>query len=184
MIIGMDEVGRGAWAGPLVVGAVCLDVKLDELCDSKLLSRVKREIIDKQIRASARYIGLGIVEPAEIDELGLSKAHFLAYQRAIGNISENVEVIIDGNINYLPDLPNVKCIIRADQTVPCVSAASIIAKVYRDNLMAKLALDFPEYGFDSHVGYGTKRHHDALIKFGVTQLHRTSYKPINAILLR
>ena len=178
----MDEVGRGAWAGPLVVGAVGLGCVIDGLCDSKKLSKSKRELLADQIRSQAKFVGIGVVESSEIDQIGLSQAHYLAYERAVAKLTGSSDVVIDGNVNYLPSLANAKCIIRADQTVAEVSAASIVAKVYRDNLMAKLSGEFPDYGFDSHVGYGTKKHLDALTKYGVTIFHRQSYKPIRAII--
>ncbi len=182
MLIGLDEAGRGAWAGPLVVGAVGLDCVLEGLRDSKKLDKAQRELLTKKIRSSAKFVGIGVVEPSEIDELGLSQAHFLAYKRALKNLAGKHEIIIDGNVNYLPELPNAKCIIKADQTVPEVSAASIVAKVFRDNLMAELSVQYPNYGFDHHVGYGTKHHVDSLLKNGLTPIHRKSYKPIQAII--
>lgn len=174
--------GRGAWAGPLIVGAVSLNREISGLRDSKTLNKTQRQSLALEIYKSAAFAGIGRAESAEIDELGLSQAHFLAYQRAIADLDGHHEIIIDGNINYLPELSRVRCIIKADQTVPEVSAASIIAKVYRDNLMAELAIEFPNYGFEKHVGYGTARHIQTLSEFGVTAFHRKSCKPIKAII--
>ncbi|MBW3569310.1 ribonuclease HII [Candidatus Parcubacteria bacterium] len=182
ILVGMDEVGRGAWAGPLVVGAVALDKKIRGLRDSKLLCKIQREKLAVKIHGSAKFVGIGIAESAEIDEFGLSQAHFLAYRRAIKNLAGHIEIIIDGNINYLPNIKNTRCVIKADQSVPAVSAASIVAKVYRDNLMIELSKQYLDYGFETHVGYGTPGHIDSLVKYGVTTLHRKTYKPIQVLI--
>lgn len=177
MIIGVDEVGRGAWAGPLVVGAVALGEEVKGLKDSKLLSKHTRENLDKQIRASAQFVGLGWVEPKEIDDVGLSRALVLATERALIG-APDVEIIIDGNINFLPSNPKARCLINADDTEPAVSAASIVAKVARDNYMAEQALYFPDFGFEKHVGYGTQLHIEAIKLLGACDIHRLSYKPV------
>lgn len=180
MIIGIDEVGRGCWAGPLVAGAVELEQPISGLTDSKLLSKVKREVLDVQIREQAVQFALGWVWPAEIDEIGLTEAVRLAMRRAIEKLNTNdKEVVIDGNINYLNDIPGSSCMIKADLTIPEVSAASIIAKVARDTYMTELAATHQQYGFESHVGYGTKQHMQALASSGVIHdVHRMSYKPV------
>lgn len=184
IIVGMDEVGRGAWAGPLVVGAVVLDQNLpiiDGLADSKLLRKAVREALSRVICKQATAVGLGFVEPAEVDDLGLTAATTLACQRALAQINVVYDqIIIDGAINYLPDEPCARALIKADASVPTVSAASIVAKVARDDYMAKLANDHPLYGFEKHVGYGTSLHLGALLKYGVTPLHRLSFKPVKA----
>jgi ribonuclease HII len=179
-ILGIDEVGRGAWAGPLVVGAVILgDYQIDGLTDSKLLSKISRQEFARLIQASAVSAALGWVESSEIDEIGLTKATELGIWRALEGIDcAYSDIIIDGSINYLKDYKNSKCIIKADHTVPAVSAASIIAKVARDEYMHKLAVKYPGYGFESHVGYGTKKHSQAIDTHGVTDFHRLSFKPV------
>ena len=179
MLIGIDEVGRGCWAGPLVVGAVSLHKEIYGLTDSKKLSKVKREIFAKQIAESGE-IGLGWVSNLEIDEIGLSAALRLAAKRAISQLSLNTayEIIIDGNQNFLPQFSSVKVVVRADSLYPCVSAASIIAKVSRDMYMQEQAADFPQYGFEQHVGYGTKQHIAAIKNHGISSLHRRSFAPI------
>lgn len=181
--VGIDEVGRGCWAGPLVAGAAIVKVPIQGLRDSKKLSKVKRENLAEQIYANA-YVGLGWVEPAEIDEIGLTKAVGLAMERALAQIVVNFdEVIIDGNINYFPHDIRAKAVIKADDSVPAVSAASIVAKVARDAYMATEAhQQFPQYEFDKHVGYGTRLHIEMLKQYGVTSLHRRSYKPIMELL--
>ncbi len=179
--MGIDEVGRGAWAGPLVIGAVILsDHNIKGLTDSKLLSKPQRENLAAEIHKSSVFAGLGWVTSLEIDQLGLTKSTVLGIKRAITSLKyKEIEIIIDGNINYLKNYKNSRCLIKADQTVPAVSAAGIIAKVARDEYMAKLAVKFPSFGFDSHVGYGTKRHADNLNEYGICAEHRISFKPVS-----
>ncbi len=180
-IVGIDEAGRGCWAGPLVCAAVMLVKPLSGLSDSKLLSRVQRETLFEQILANA-LVGIGIIEAKEIDQSGLTVATQKAMQAALNQIGEYEEVIIDGNYNYLSDNKKVRVMPKADLHVPVVSAASIIAKVTRDRLMFDAAKKFPQYQFDRHVGYGTKLHLELLKLHGVCELHRQSYKPIQALL--
>lgn len=181
-ILGIDEVGRGAWAGPLVIGAVILGEPIDGLKDSKLLTPNTRRKLADEILEKAVFAGLGWAEPEEIDIYGLSAAHVLACRRAIRNSPGCSQIIIDGNINYLSDHINAECRIKADQTVSAVSAASIVAKVARDNYMAGLHDDFPIFDFLKNVGYGTKAHIEALVSLGPTSHHRRSFKPIASLL--
>ena len=181
--VGIDEVGRGCWAGPVVAGAVILSSEIKGLTDSKLLSKKQREELDKAIRSNITAIGIGWVEPSIVDLIGINKAVGLAMYRALEMISvEYDEIIIDGNINYLDKNPKSRAIIKADFSVPSVSAASIVAKVARDNYMAELSLKYPEYGFEKHVGYGTALHIEKLKEHGVSDQHRRSYKPIKVLL--
>ena len=183
MIIGVDEVGRGCWAGPVVAGAVLLSQEITGLKDSKKLTKRQREAFAERIVASKAQIGLGWVSPAEVDSLGLTRAVQLAMERAVLQISAPYEeVIIDGDLNFLAHLPKTRSLIKADDTVPAVSAASIVAKVARDNYMAGLAKQYPGYGFEAHVGYGTAAHLASLHKLGVSEVHRKSFKPIRALL--
>ena len=188
MILGIDEVGRGPWAGPLVVGAVVLPEvhRLEGLADSKKLSAKKRTLLDAKIREEALGFGLGWVHAEELDEIGLSAALRLATIRAVEAVKVPYhEIIIDGTINFLKETSKgryVTTLPKADALIPAVSAASIIAKVARDNFMADQDTIYPNYGFGSHVGYGTARHHKALISHGVTPLHRTSFAPIKKLL--
>lgn len=201
-VIGIDEVGRGCWAGPLVAAAVLLDEPPDGLKDSKLLSRRQREKLDTIIRAEALAYGIGWVSPQEVDAAGITAAVTLAMHRALQQLvaamnraatqRADVDIIIDGNYNFLAgcdrlDLAqndtlglsfHTRTLVHADALVPAVSAASIIAKVARDRYMTEKAAVFPAYGFESHVGYGTPRHIAALKQYGVCELHRLSYKPI------
>lgn len=182
MILGIDEVGRGPWAGPLVVGAVVLGKEIPGLTDSKKLSKKRREELDVVIREQANGVGLGWVTANEIDEIGLSAALRLATIRAVEQIKTPYhEIIIDGTINFLKQTRKEKFVTtmkKADLLVPCVSAASIVAKVARDAYMADQDLLYPGYGFKSHVGYGTAAHAGAIKKLGVTPLHRLSFAPL------
>lgn len=181
--VGIDEVGRGCWAGPVVAGAIILSEPIEGLNDSKALSKKQRELLDIAIRSKAKAVGLGWVEPSVIDEIGINNAVKLAMQSAILQIDDDYdEVIVDGNINYLSEIDKARAIIKADASVPSVSAASIVAKVARDKYMAELSLKYPEYGFEKHVGYGTALHIEQLRRHGVTDQHRRSYKPIRALL--
>jgi ribonuclease HII len=184
-MIGIDEVGRGSWAGPLLVVAArqIHDLPIG-LADSKVLSKTRREALVGSIHKSCQ-LGEGWVEPAEIDEFGLAGAMRLGVSRALRSLAakNEEEIIMDGPINYCPlAFKNVKCLIDADATESLVSAASIYAKVQRDQYMVKMSLNFPGYSFESHVGYGTKAHLKALQKLGVCALHRRSFKPIQLFL--
>lgn len=183
MILGIDEVGRGPWAGPLVVGAVVLGAtKIEGLTDSKKLSKKKRETLNDEIVTKAAGFGLGWVSADELDEIGLSQALVIATKRAVEQVQAPYhEIIIDGTINFLKETSKgkyVTTIAKADLLIPSVSAASIIAKVARDNYMEKQDAVYPGYGFGSHVGYGTKKHRDAIGALGVTPLHRLSFAPL------
>ena len=211
-ILGIDEVGRGPWAGPLVIGAVVLKERFDEsntpqenedwqndLADSKKLTARKREKLAPIIKEKALSFGLGWVSASELDEIGLAEALKLATRRAIcallkidqkqnekslTNLPDELpfsEIIIDGTSNFLKgtDLENLVSVLpKADSKIKEVSAASIIAKVARDNYMVSLAEKYPGYGFEKHVGYGTALHKSALEKLGPCPEHRTSFKPV------
>jgi ribonuclease HII len=188
-ILGIDEVGRGPLAGPLVVGAVVLPEPypewVNELKDSKKLTAKKRKALSEIILAEAVGTGLGWVTPAEIDELGIVGALRLATRKAIRELQEkNVKcskIIIDGNINFLSGTKLEKItttLIKGDNLIKEISAASIIAKVARDEYMIALGAEFPGYGFEKNVGYGTKAHIEAINTLGLTSEHRLSYEPV------
>ena len=180
MIIGVDEVGRGAWAGPLVVAAVILK-KSYELADSKVLSLNKRQRIFREIKHDNNPVGIAWVSPKFIDDFGLTAAMKNAVSDVVDQIDDgDSDIIIDGNNTFL-DSKRFRAVIKADQSVPAVSAASIMAKVARDNFMKKMDILYPGYNFRSNVGYGTKDHMQALKKLGPTNIHRYSFKPIREI---
>ena len=191
-ILGIDEVGRGPLAGPLVVGAVILpDEKPEwvlELRDSKKLSAKKREKLNDVILEGALATGLGWVFPSELDEVGISEALKMATKRAVKSVqSLHVsfsQIVIDGKVNFLKETALEKYVStmpKADDLIKEVSAASIIAKVARDRYMIDLAEKYPEYGFEKHVGYGTAKHMAAIREFGITPEHRKSFEPIRSL---
>lgn len=182
MILGIDEVGRGPWAGPLVVGAVVLGCEIDGLTDSKKLSKKRRNELAVEIHDKAQAVGLGWVHADEIDELGLATALVEATKRAVSEIKVPYhEIIIDGTINFLAATGKgqyVTTMKKADLLIPSVSAASIVAKVARDTYMEEMAERHPNYGFEKHVGYGTATHRAAIDVHGITPLHRLSFAPL------
>jgi ribonuclease HII len=190
MILGIDEVGRGPWAGPLVVGAVILGgVEIEGLNDSKKLTKKCREDLDEVIREQAAAWALGWVSARELDDVGMSQALRLATRRAVKQIQSQCkennlafdEIIIDGTVNFLADTAleqYVTVMAKADGLIPSVSAASIIAKVARDNFMVEQDVVYPGYGFASNAGYGVAKHRMAIERLGVTPLHRLSFAPL------
>lgn len=185
IVIGIDEVGRGPWAGPLLVGAVALDMNLhyQGLKDSKKLTAKSRQRLSHYIKANAIAIGLGWVNASVIDNLGLTKALKLGAVLAMAQIPDSVQkianrIVIDGNINML-DNPKAQVMIKADSQISAVSAASIVAKVSRDNYMIALDKIFPEYNFSKHKGYGTLGHRQSIEQHGIIDgIHRQSFRPI------
>ncbi len=181
-IIGVDEVGRGCLAGPLVVGAVRLTEPIPGLKDSKLLSPKKRNYFNELIIATADFVGLGWVSAQEIDKLGLSKALSLAGERALSGLKTGyTTIVLDGSHNYLNQFDRVETVIKADLTIAAVSAASIVAKVARDKYMIELAQSIKGYGFERNVGYGSAEHLQAINKLGVCNQHRRSFEPIKSM---
>jgi len=190
MILGIDEVGRGPWAGPLVVGAVILGgAEIDGLDDSKKLTKKRRQALDALIRQQAAAWALGWVSAQELDDIGMSEALRLATRRAVEQIQaqcrqQNLafsEIIIDGKVNFLRGTALEKFAMtmpKADGLIPSVSAASIIAKVARDQFMAEQDAVYPGYGFKSNAGYGVAKHRAAIERLGVTPLHRLSFAPL------
>ncbi len=196
MILGIDEVGRGPYAGPLVIGACILGdwqnsesaEWIEKLTDSKKLSAKRREELYVLIKEKALAAATGWVSSAEIDEIGLSEALRLATRRAVEQIQQTKvpfsEIIIDGTMNFLAGTKlekYVSTLKKGDFLVKEISAASILAKVERDNYMAKLDTVYPEYGFGKHVGYGTAAHQKAMEEFGLTPEHRRSFSPVREI---
>ncbi|MBC8339634.1 MAG: ribonuclease HII [Rhodospirillales bacterium] len=194
VICGIDEAGRGPWAGPVVAGAVILDRAslpgdlIRDLDDSKKLKPARREDLFQRLGPHAR-IGVGQAGVDEIDEVNILQATFLAMARAVedlgssGSGSDDVPdlALVDGNRE--PGLPcPSECVVKGDAISLSIAAASIVAKVTRDRIMAGLALAHPAYGWERNAGYGTKLHQDALAAHGVTAEHRKSYAPIKKFL--
>ena len=194
LIAGIDEAGRGPWAGPVVAGAVIfLDrdainpYLISSLNDSKKLSAKKREelyvLIKQESNLGHLCYGVGLSSAQEIDDINILQATFNAMRRATENLSVKPDIaLVDGNQTPKPFICDVKTIIKGDSISLSISAASIMAKVYRDNIMKELAKKYPYYGFEKNAGYGTKIHIDGLNKYGICQEHRKSYKPIAEIL--
>ncbi|MEK7502497.1 MAG: ribonuclease HII [Patescibacteria group bacterium] len=197
-IIGVDEVGRGSFAGPVIAGAVVFkrnskfkDGLLSEINDSKLLNPGKREILSKAIKNEAMFYSITTIGVSVINKLGIKKASEKAFRKAVSNIISKTSrkseysmlntkyyLLADGfHIKYIRGigLINQKAIIKGDGKSISIAAASIIAKVYRDKLMRKLNRKYPGYGFAANKGYGTKFHRDALAKQGLCEAHRTSF---------
>ncbi len=196
MILGIDEVGRGPYAGPLVIGACVLGdwqnsenaEWIEKLTDSKKLSAKRREELYVLIKEKALATAAGWVSSAEIDEVGLSEALRLATRRAVEQIQKTKvpfsEIIIDGTMNFLVGTKlekYVSTLKKGDFLVKEISAASILAKVERDKYMAELDAVYPGYGFGKHVGYGTAAHQKAMEEFGLTPEHRRSFRPVREI---
>ena len=180
IIAGVDEAGRGPLAGPVVAAAVILPGihGIEGLRDSKKLSPKQREVLFGKIKNNAISIGIGQSSVKRIDEMNIRNATFMAMQRALGHLTiKPNSAMIDGESLPNQIIPNVG-IIRGDDTVDSIKAASIVAKVTRDNLMIRYSKIFPEYGLDKHKGYGTAMHMEALRKYKATPIHRRSFKPV------
>lgn len=193
LIAGVDEAGRGPWVGPVVAGAVVFfnrkinPVLLNSLDDSKKLSAKKREELYKLIQteeiAGNLSYGIGEATAAEIDEINILQATFLAMRRAMAALKCKPNMaLVDGNRTPVGFVCPCKTIVKGDAKSFSVAAASVMAKVYRDRLMAELAQKYPWYGFEKNAGYGTKAHIDGLKQHGITPEHRKSYRPIAEII--
>lgn len=181
---GVDEVGRGPLAGPVVAAAVILNPQAlpEGIDDSKKLSAKRRDLLVPLLRQSA-MVGLGVASVEEIDDLNVLQASLLAMRRAVGDLPAQPDhLLIDGN--RMPvDLPcPATLVVGGDGVSPSIAAASIVAKNWRDNVMKEAATQFPGYGWETNVGYPTKCHKSALRDLGVTPLHRRSFRPVRDIL--
>lgn len=192
-VVGIDEAGRGPWAGPVVAGAVIIHDRnldkflLDSLDDSKKLTAKKREqLYEVLFQEAARgkvSIGVGMASAKEIDTLNILQATFLAMKRAAEALNVQPDAaLIDGNQNPRDFICKTQTVIKGDAKSYSISAASIVAKVYRDRLMCALAEKYPFYAFEKNAGYGTKAHIVGLNEHGICEEHRRSYKPIKKIL--
>lgn len=185
-VAGCDEAGRGALAGPVVAAAVVLDyTRLPAvLMDSKRMTRRRRELAVAGIQELARAWALSRVGPREIERINILQASLKAMAGAVARLGIPApEVLIDGN--FPPQInggARVQCIVGGDAKVACIAAASILAKVERDAVMARYAREFPEYGFERHAGYPTAEHIAALKRHGPCRLHRRTYKPVRDLL--
>lgn len=189
LIGGVDEAGRGPWAGPVVAGvAVFLEPPpfflFDNIEDSKKISKAKRELIyGELLKLGSFHYGVGVASVEEIDRLNISKATFLAMKRAVELLPQAPHtLLIDGK--YIPSFEGIQTrpVIGGDGISLSIAAASILAKVTRDEMMEKLALEHPEYGWERNAGYGTAEHQNALKSLGVTPHHRKSFAPVRALL--
>ena len=189
LVVGVDEAGRGPWAGPVVAGAVIIkdrnlsDLLLKGLDDSKKLSAVKRDKLYEELFVAQSegklIVGIGEASAKEIDEHNILQATFLAMKRAVDKLGIVPDMaIVDGN--QMPKNFPCKCrtVIKGDARSMSIAAASIAAKVYRDRLMCDLAKKYPYYGFEKNAGYGTALHQKGLAEHGICEEHRRSYKPI------
>lgn len=184
IVAGVDEAGRGPLAGPVVAAAVILcEGGIAGLDDSKKLSAKRRGTLEVEIRAKC-VVGVGIAEIDEIDRINILQATMRAMARAVEALPERPHnILVDGN--RLPDWRySAEAVIGGDALHPCISAASIIAKEYRDRMMAKAACDHPHYGWERNKGYGTAEHIAALRQHGPSPLHRRSFAPVSQLLLK
>ncbi len=185
LMAGVDEAGRGPLAGPVVAAAVILDDlnPIKGLADSKKLTALRREKLYDEIRAKALCCSIALATVEEIDSLNILQATLLAMKRAVEGLRlKPMKVLVDGN--RLPTLGIfAEAIVKGDALVPAISAASILAKVYRDRWCAAFHLEYPQYGFAGHKGYGTVSHLAALREHGACPQHRKSFGPVAAVLL-
>ncbi len=188
-LCGVDEAGRGPLVGAVVAGAVVLDPEnpIAGLKDSKKLTPAKRELLFEQIQLKAKAWGVGQASPGEIDQINILQATMLAMRRAVEDLATRLgtwpdKALIDGN--RCPELPiAAEAIVKGDAKEPAISAASILAKVTRDRQMMILHEQYPQYGFNQHMGYPTEAHLAALQEFGACSEHRRSFSPVRNVLV-
>lgn len=183
-IIGVDEVGRGCLAGPVFAAAIKLDLKKFPIGinDSKKINKKKRTELYEILIKHCDY-SIGVANVDEIEKLNILQASLLAMNRALKKfINDKSIILVDGNFSP-SNKKNIRTIIKGDQKCISIAAASIIAKVSRDNLMKNLSVNFPNYDWENNVGYGTKKHMEAIRKFGITVHHRKTFSPIHNLLI-
>jgi ribonuclease HII len=181
-VVGLDEVGRGAWAGPLIAAAVLVDrqKRVRGVHDSKLLTPQKREMLYVELVKTLPAWGIGVVEHDEIDRMGIVRANALAMERAVARLSFTPDMLlVDGLALQGMDVP-VMSFIKGDQRIYSISCASILAKVTRDALMTRYHRQYPQYRFDEHKGYGTSYHYEMICNHGLCDIHRRSFNVARA----
>ena len=185
IIAGVDEVGRGCLAGPVVSAAVILkkDVKIKNLKDSKKLTFEQRIEISKDIKNNSLF-SIGIASVKEIEKLNILQASLLSMKRAILSLSKKPDLVLVDGIFAPKILIKCKTVIKGDEKINCISAASILAKVYRDKVMTRMSKKFKNYSWNKNFGYGTKQHMLGLKKYGFTTMHRKNFNPIHKMLLK
>ncbi|HVX93223.1 MAG TPA: ribonuclease HII, partial [Candidatus Dojkabacteria bacterium] len=187
-VAGLDEVGRGPLAGPVVASCVVVlgeDQIVEGVKDSKKMTEKRREEAFEKIKEKSAGYGVGIIDNERIDEIGIRYAVREAMIDAIYNMVKEFKIdpnylIADGGILLIDDY-EMRSIVRGDMYHYSISAASVLAKVTRDRIMKEYAVKYPDYGFESHVGYGTKKHIEAIYKYGITDIHRKSFEPIKSL---
>ena len=178
MIAGVDEVGRGCLAGPVIAASVILKRPIKGLMDSKRLSSKKREDLS-QIIIKNSIFAIGAADSQEIDQINILQASLLAMQRSLEKLDmQPKKVLVDGNHIFETSI-EIEAIVGGDNLIPSISAASIVAKVFRDRLMMAYSKEFPNYGLDKHKGYPTKLRKEMLKKYGLTRIHRRTFKGVN-----
>ena len=185
LVAGVDEVGRGCIAGPVVSAAVILKkgILLQNLKDSKKLTFEQRIEVSKNIKKNS-FFSVGVASVKEIEKLNILQASLLSMKRAILSLSKKPDIILVDGI-FAPEI-SIKCktVIKGDEKIKCISAASILAKVHRDKIMIKMSKKFKNYHWNKNFGYGTKQHILGLKKYGLTSMHRKNFKPIHKMLLK
>lgn len=184
-LVGIDEVGRGCLSGPVVAAAVLLPAYCEPIPgvrDSKTLSAQRRQVLDQKIRQQAIAVGIGVASVAEIDQVNILQATYLAMQRALQRIGGYDHLLIDGRPVPVFEPEHHTAIVDGDASSYAIACASIVAKVRRDRFMQHLARRYPGYGWEQNVGYGTKQHLAAIASLGVTPHHRRSFKPVQLAL--
>jgi len=185
VIAGVDEVGRGCLAGPVVSAAVILKkgINLKQLKDSKKLTFLQRKNISNHIKENS-FFSVGISTVKEIEKLNILQASLLSMKRAIQSLTKKPDIVLIDGI-FSPDINlKCKCYVKGDKKIKSISAASIIAKVYRDELMIKISKKYNKYSWEKNFGYGTRQHLDGLKIYGLTPIHRKNFKPIYNMLLK
>ncbi|MBI4412300.1 MAG: ribonuclease HII [Deltaproteobacteria bacterium] len=183
-VAGLDEAGRGAWAGPVVAAAVVLhpDTDIPGVDDSKKLKPQKREELFEIIRHDAAGFGIGVIEPSVIDRINIQEAAFLAMRQALEKLSVRAEyLLVDGNRGIGVDIPQ-KLLVGGDGLSASIGAASILAKVTRDRLMTEMEKKYPSFRFSRHKGYGTRQHLAEIQNQGPLAIHRMSFEPIRSLI--